>query len=235
MDEGAEANVQLETKEGLDELLSLLYYSRMRFTTQLMPLLLESPLPAHVISVFGPQRDEKLFTDDISLRNPKNYGFGPMGSHAAYMKTFYFEELAAKYPGKLALVHYFPGLVITDAFQSNTLPKWFKYTWKFAVAPFTRFFTVPKDECGERVIFLASKRFPAQSTTQGLKTADGLEIAEASTGVVGGGCYRVDWNGEMIPIKKNYKQLRDDGWADKFRAHTEQAFSDIEAGKVFTG
>lgn len=40
-----------------------------------------------MISVFGPQRDEKLFLDDISLRDPQHYGFGPMGSHASYMKV----------------------------------------------------------------------------------------------------------------------------------------------------
>jgi hypothetical protein len=39
--------------------MSLLYYSRMRFTIRVMPLLLASTLPAHVISVFGPGRDTR--------------------------------------------------------------------------------------------------------------------------------------------------------------------------------
>ena len=227
-------NRNLETTEGIDELMSLLFYSRIRFTTQLMPLLLESPLPAHVISVYAPQRDRELNLEDISLRSEKNYGFGPMGSHVAYMTTFYMEYLAAKYPGKLSLAHYFPGLVATEAFWSDGLPRWFKFAWML-FAPFRRFIVVPEAECGERVLFLASKRFPARGTTHGTKSDDGLEIAESSDGVVGGGAYRVDWNDEISPIKANYKKLREDGWAEKFQAHTQQAFADVDAGKVFTG
>lgn len=121
---------------------------------------------------------------------------------------------------------------MTDAFTGDTLPAWFKYAWK-CVAPFSRFFAVPQDESGERVLFLASKRFPPRSSTTETEVG-GLKIAESSDGVVGGGAYRVDWNGENVPIKKTYKGLRADGWAEKFTAHTEQVFSDIEAGKPFT-
>jgi len=212
---------------------SLLYYSRMRFITQLIPLLTESPLPGHVVSVFGPQRDEKLFLDDISLRNPKNYGFGSMGSHASYLKTFYFEYLAAKYPGKLSLIHYYPGLVATDAFTGKSVPIFIKLTWKL-MTPLQKLFTVPKAECGERILFLASKRFPARDSTISEKGTGGLEVATASDGVVGGGAYRVDWDGGIIPIKKNYEKLRADRWGDKFVAHTNKVFADVEAGRVFT-
>jgi hypothetical protein len=103
----------------------LLYYSRARFTTLLLPLL-QSFLPAHVISVFGPGRDESSFPEDLSLRDPKKYGFMSSGWHAAYLKTFYFEYLAAKYPGKLALCHYFPGLIIGEGFSDAGLPWWFR-------------------------------------------------------------------------------------------------------------
>lgn len=218
--------------------MSLLYYSRMRFITQLIPLLTESSLPGHVVSVFGPQRDEKLFLDDISLRNPKNYGFGSMGSHASYLKTFYFEYLAAKYPSKLSLIHYFPGLVATDAFNGESVPMFIKLTWKL-MTPLQKLFTVPKAECGERILFLASKRFPARNSCntareQRLQSLAGIEVAVASDGVVGGGAYRVDWDGGIIPIKKNYEKLRADGWGEKFVAHTNKVFADIEAGKVLT-
>jgi hypothetical protein len=79
--------------------MSLLYDSHMRFIIKFLPLLLASPLPAHIVSVFGSQRDEKLFTNDRSLRNPKNYVFMSMGSHVAYLTTFFMENLAAKHPG----------------------------------------------------------------------------------------------------------------------------------------
>jgi len=215
--------------------MSLLYYSRMRFVTQLLPLLLASSLPAHIVSVFGPQRDEKLFTNDISLRDSKNYGFMNMGSHVAYLTTFFMEDLAAKHPGKLSLIHYFPGLVVTEAFQDERLPKWFKYTWRFALAPFSWLFSVPQAECGERVLFLASSRFPPRSTAEVPKSKGGGEIAVSSDGIVGGGAYRSNWNGEIIPTKKTYKKLREEGMSERCWTHTMQAFKDIEAGKVFTG
>jgi hypothetical protein len=101
--------------------MSLLYYSRMRCITQLLPLLLASPPPAHIVSVFGPQRDEELFTDNISLRDPKNYGFMNMGSYVAYLTIFFMENLAAKHPGKLSLIHYLPLKV--DYCQAKPFPR----------------------------------------------------------------------------------------------------------------
>jgi len=156
-----------------------------------------------------------------------------MGSHASYLKTFYFEYLAAKYPGKLSLIHYYPGLVATDAFTGKSVPIFIKLTWKL-MTPLQKLFTVPKAECGERILFLASKRFPARDSTISEKGTGGLEVATASDGVVGGGAYRVDWDGGIIPIKKNYERLRTDRWGDKFVAHTNKVFADVEAGKVFT-
>ena len=43
--------------------MSLLYYSRMRFVTRLLPLTLASSLAtgAHIVSVFGPGRDDRIF------------------------------------------------------------------------------------------------------------------------------------------------------------------------------
>lgn len=78
-----------QKNEGLEKSLSLLYYSRMRFITQLLPLLLASPLPGRVVSVFGPGRDTKLILDALFLRRPKNFNFTTLGSHAAYMTAFF--------------------------------------------------------------------------------------------------------------------------------------------------
>lgn len=142
------------------------------------------------------------------------------------------EHIATEYSGKIALVHYYPGLVVTDAFQGPTVPKWFRYMWRLA-APFISIFTVPEVESGERVLFLASNRFPPRNSTS-TRVTSGLKIAESSDGVVGGGAYRVNWNGETIPTKKNYKDLRAAGWGEKFVTHTKQVFLDVEAGKTFT-
>ena len=111
------------------------------------PLLLSSTQPAHIISIFGP-RDSNLITDDLSLRSPKNYSFLQAGHHIAYFTTFFMEHLAAQNPGKLALVHYFLGLVITDALVDPALPWWFFRYGELLV----RWLAVEGDECGERVL-----------------------------------------------------------------------------------
>jgi hypothetical protein len=203
---------------------------------QLLPLLIASPLPAHIISVFSPKRNDKFFPTDLSLRDPKNYGFMNMGSHVAYLTTFYFESLAAKYPGKLSLSHYFPGLVLHKNFTNgDALPGWFKVTFK-VLGPILRPFTVNPVESGERVIFMASERFPARcgKGEEGNGPNGKLEVAVASDGVVGGGAYRVDVDGEIEPCPKIFKKLREDGMEQKIWDHTMKAFEEIEAGRVFT-
>ncbi|KAH7356832.1 hypothetical protein BKA65DRAFT_534615 [Rhexocercosporidium sp. MPI-PUGE-AT-0058] len=227
-----------DTTEGLDAFMSHLYYSRARFTIQLMPLLLESSLPARVVSVFGPGRDVKLIPDDLSLRDPRNYSFMNMGSHAAYFMTFFFERMASQYPGRLSLTHYYPGLVLTDAFTNGTMSSKL-ITWTFRIiSPFIRPFTVSQMESGNRVIFHTSPRFPARSASAGgeqLPEADGdLEIAISSDGVVGGGAYRGSWNGDVVPLGKAYADLRQSDIAERCWSHTMQAFEEIEAGRVFT-
>jgi hypothetical protein len=219
--------------------MSLLYYSRIRFITQLLPLLLASPTTAHLISVFGPGRDEKLYPEDLSLRDPTKYGFMSSGSHAAYFKTFFFEHLAAEHPGKLSLSHYFPGLVLGPHFFDDHLPKWLQFFSQYVLKPLDRLglVTVRPEECGQRVVFLASGRYPAkvEKGPGATTSADGLAVAVSSDGVVGGGAYRSNWNNEDLPTKKHYKKIREDGMAKKSYEHTLEVFKEIDAGRVFKG
>ncbi len=96
-------------------------------------------------------------------------------------------------------------------------------------------FSVPRAESGEWVLYLASSRFPPRSIVELPEPEGGGEIAVSSDGVVGGGAYRSDWDGTIIPTKKRYKKLREQGMSEKWWSHTMQAFEDIGAGKVFTG
>lgn len=219
--------------------MSLLYYSRMRFTTRVLPLLFSSSLPAHVVSVFGPGRDTTFIPTDLSLRSPKNYGFYNSGSHIAYLTTFFMEYLAAQNPGKLALVHYFPGLVLSDGFQDPTFPFWFRGIFKYG-APLIKLLppTLNGKESGERTLFNASPRFPPRSADGKAtlsKSVGGIGVAESSDGIVGGGAYRVNFDNEQVATPKQYKKLREEGWLDKVVNHTLKAFEEIEAGRVFTG
>lgn len=218
--------------------MSLLYYSRMRVATQLLPLLLASTLPAHVISVFGPGRDTKFIPSDLSLRSLDNYGFGSSGSHAAYLTTFFMEYLAAQNPGKLALTHYYPGLVLGPGFADPALPWWFRAIFKY-LGPLLKLapMALSGPESGQRTLFNASPRFPprpADGPAVDGKRGGEIGVAESSDGVLGGGAYRVNYNGEQVATPKNYEQLRAEGWLEKTVQHTLKAWEEIEAGRVFT-
>lgn len=223
-------------------MMSLLYYSRMRFIIRLLPLLLASPLPAHVISVYAAGKEGKLFPEDLSLRDPKHYSFSTTRSHVVYMTTFFMEALAEHHRGRLSLVHVYPSLVMTNAFDGERLPTWFKLVWPWLVAPVVRPFSLPPRECGERMLYLATPRFPAQQTIEAGITAKGdgtsagkgdAGIAVGSDGNHGSGAYAVNWNGETIPIQKAYRKVRDEDLGGKVWKHTMRAFETIEAGDVF--
>jgi hypothetical protein len=218
--------------------MSLLYYSRMRFAIRVMPLLLASTLPAHVISVFGPGRDTTFIPTDLSLRLPQNYSFNNADSHAAYLTTFFMEHLAAQYPGKVAFVHNFPGLVLSKKFVDPTFPFWFRAMFKY-LWPLIRMvpMTLSGEESGARTLFYASPRFPpraADGEVASSKSLEGIGLAESSDGIVGGGAYRTNWNGEKVATGKQYEKLREEGWLGKAVEHTLNAFKEIEAGRKFT-
>jgi hypothetical protein len=228
----------LETTEGLDTFMSLVYYSRMRFITKLLPLLLASSLPARAVSVYGPGRDTNWIPDDLSLRSPKNYSFWNAGCHVAYFTTFFMEYLAAQHPGKLALTHYFPGLILSDGFADPTHPLWFRALFKYG-GPLIKMMpmSLAPEECGARTLFNVSPRFPPRTLdgkAADLVNAGPIGVAESSDGIVGGGAYRVNYNDEQVPTPKQYKKMREDGWLDKCVEHTLKAFEVIGAGGVFT-
>ena len=61
--------IPADTTEGLDQTMSLMYYSRLRAVLNLVPLLTKSALPAAVVSVYAAGMEGKLYPDDLSLRN----------------------------------------------------------------------------------------------------------------------------------------------------------------------
>ncbi|KAH7024528.1 uncharacterized protein B0I36DRAFT_162745 [Microdochium trichocladiopsis] len=154
-----------DTEEGLDFTMSILYYSRMRALTQLLPLLLaasrssssasSSSPPAEqqpdnhatVVSVFAAGTEDTLHAENLALDNPvSDYTYNTARSHMNYMHTLFFEQLARDPPepgrptptgsGKgLTLVHVFPGLVNGPGFQSSEMPSWFRVLWSWVVVP----------------------------------------------------------------------------------------------------
>lgn len=77
-------------------------------------------------------------------------------------------------------------------------------------------------ESGERVLFLATPRFPAhrrveeegeqasmeERTDSAAAAENDVEIAMGMDGIRGGGAYAVNWDGETVSIKKVYKKVQ---------------------------
>lgn len=216
---------------------SLLYYSRMRFITGLLPLLTASKLPtgAHCISIFaGGLEDKKaLYPDDLSLCDPKHYSNASVRSHVTYMTTLFFERLAQQHSGKLSCVHIFPSLVITPAMTRASNPWWFKIAW-FLVRPIARFYCTPAHDIAEWILYLATDRYPARQASASLK--DG-SVAVATDGERGGGAYSVKHDGETNNLSEKYAGLglSRESLAQKVCDHTMEAFEEVSAGRAFIG
>ena len=160
------------------------------------------------------------------------------------MKTLFFETLAQTRPGKLSLVHVYPGLVVTDGFEGDHHPFWFKAAWKL-LRPLTRtaWISTPSGECGERILYLGtSARFPPAAVAArgivggGGSVGKGTVVAVGSDGVESSGVYTVDIKGETISLDgKGYGKLRNEGFAGKVWGHIMAAFGETEAGIVFLG
>jgi hypothetical protein len=226
----------IDTDEGLDTLMSLRYYSRMRLLYNLTPLLLHSRSP-RVLSIFAAGKEAKFFPADLSLRS--HYNTLNSISHVAFMTTFFFESVAAKYPS-ISCLHVYPGLVKTEEFENGLFPGWVKWWFKWIMLPLITPLCVSVEECGERNLFhCTSAKYPAANPLDsGVTEVEALPgRVEVATGVDGeraSGVYAVDWNGEVVKSNEAvYKRWRDDGIRNAVWEHTMKAFEASETRQVF--
>ncbi|KAK9769776.1 putative Ketoreductase (KR) domain-containing protein [Seiridium cardinale] len=221
-----------DSKEGLDVTMSLMYYSRMKAITKLLPLLLKSTLPATVVSVYAAGSEQKIYPDDLSLRDLSHYTYSQARSHMVYMHTLFFESLAEKYPDKLRLIHIFPGLIVGPGFSSPELALWVRVTLHWFVLPlFGRWITTPAEECGRKMLSLISPDYPPRSTSQS-KAAP--EPITGTDGKPGSGVYSLGANTKSNYKAKPYEKFDKSEMRQKVWHHTTRAFEVIESGAVFT-
>ena len=206
--------------------MSLMYYSRMRVISNLQPLLRKASPTATVVSVFAAGMEDKLL-DDLSLRNPKEYDYNQARSHIVYMHTAFLEKIAEQNQGKISLLHVFPGLVVGPGFNNPDLPGWFRFFWHWIFVPiFSRWAAVPADETGNRMLSLASSRYPP--------------IGKRNEGTVAttdekGGSYSLTWNGDNNYNTKAYESMDKAEFRQKVWKHTNEAFEQIKTKGIFTG
>lgn len=217
----------LATSEGLDAFISTTYYSRIRFITQLLPLLTASPISGRVISVYAGGMENGTSPDELPIGCPPDevYGLNSVRKYSTFMKTFMFEELASKYAGRLSLTHIYPGLVDGPGFYSNEMPTWFRWVW-WALKPLLSLYMTSPEDCGATMMYLATSRFPAIST----KTPSG-EAAVSTKMEPGGGAYGVGRTADP-PAGVRYEKIRKSDTAKRVWDHTMEILNRIEKRNV---
>ena len=221
-----------DTGEGLDQMMSLVYYSRIRFIVQLMPLLEapNSPDGAHIVSIDAAGMVGKLFRNDLSLLDPSHYSYINVKSHAAYMTTMAFENLASQHE-RLAFVYMYPGMVFGPAYRDPSLPWWFKAIRSVAEPLLRMTFATLPEESGCRTLFLAT---PAFTSARSNHANSGP--AKGTNGSSGTGCYAVGSSCDSITQNSDtrlYPKLRDERFSEEVWTHTIEAFQHIEkAGRI---
>jgi hypothetical protein len=67
-----------------------------------------------------------------------------------------------------------------------------------------------------------------------LKRQPKLMLHHLQSGVYGGGAYRTNWDGEVVPLGKGYKKISREEVREKVWDHTMRAFQEISAGGHFS-
>ncbi|OJJ57124.1 hypothetical protein ASPSYDRAFT_154937 [Aspergillus sydowii CBS 593.65] len=150
-----------ETNEGIDRKLSLHYYSRMRFISNLLPQLNAAVAAAStaegkktglasVVSVLEAGGEGALNQDDLDLKN--TYSLANARTHAITMNSLSLGYLAKANPA-VSFIHSFPGGVKTGVMRElGTVTKMALQ----AVMVLGKPWMVPVEESGERHLYAAA-------------------------------------------------------------------------------
>ncbi|PGH06272.1 hypothetical protein GX51_02469 [Blastomyces parvus] len=208
-----------ETPEGIHLLAALTYYARMRFITNMLPLLQSGTSLRRVVSVAGGTHEGLLHpTDFPALRIPLK----ELRGHLASLVTLGLEAVS-KMATDVSFVHCHPGSVDTPLFRHM-------HSQPGKQSPFQACM-VPIDESGERQVYLAtSSRFPAkQGNSAPVLLPDGSGISVDTTGIIGGGVYSVgsDCEPASSDVIQLLAELRDKGMLEEVWNHTEEEFKRI--------
>lgn len=232
-----------ETAEGLDRKFALHCYARLRFVTNLLPLLTAAAADAdadagaggglsRVVSVLDPLASVRgggagaLDYADLSLQ--KTFSVARCSAHASLINSFFLEGLAARCP-QTAFVHAYPAAVATGLMRDMPGSRY----WAGLATALLKPIMVPLEESGERHLFAAtSGRYPPKGVGEG---RDGDGVVVGSDGVRGSGCYWVNWDGEVFPANKKIDATREHGAVAKVAQHADEVFRQIcEEGKTYS-
>lgn len=198
----------VDTKEGLETCFAISYYSRMRLTHGLLPLLRQSRQP-RVLTLLNGGKEKSMFDDDIGLE--KHWSAEAVITHTTTMTSLAFEHLA-KGDERITFLHVFPGLVNSGNFIRVNAAESAGVVWSVMLMVFCRmiamvqliFGTTPK-ECGERQAYhLTNDQFRP-------------------------GAWRIDNSSEVVSEHRGgaFEKYRDSGWPEKIWGHTTAVFDRV--------
>jgi hypothetical protein len=208
-------NLYTETSEHVHLLAALNYYSRIRFITNLLPLLQNAPALRRVVTVGGGGCEGPIDPEDFpALRVP----LPEIRGHLTTVITLGLEAVEASNP-EVSFVHDYPGTVRTPLLNY------------FSEEQLKTFVFVPIDECGERHLYLAtSAQFPpAAGESNAVPLGAGAGPALGTTGRTGSGVYSVgsDCESASQEVLDLLAGLREKGLVRDVWAHTQAEFKRI--------
>ncbi|GAP82450.1 putative short-chain dehydrogenase reductase SDR [Rosellinia necatrix] len=211
-----------KTAEGVHLLAALNYYARVRFTTNLLPLVRRATALRRVVTVGGGGHESGLDAADFpALQVPQD----KLRGHLTSLVTLGLEAVARTAPD-VSFVHDYPGTVRTKLLAY--LPEEALRTLEF----------MPLEESGQRQLYVAtSSRFPPASGVEaaGVPLGDGVEIAVGTSGVTASGVYSVgsDCESASPAVLELLSAMRAHGLVRRVHQHTDDEFRRVtNIGKV---
>ncbi|KAK9460854.1 uncharacterized protein V1516DRAFT_624597 [Lipomyces oligophaga] len=224
------------TSEGFSLFQALSYYSRMRFTTNLLPLLQAAPSLRRVVTVLAGTKEGPIWAEDIPGNRATPWR---ARGHVASMVTLTLEQIAIQAPN-ISFIHDYPGHVKTPLVRTmkGVIGNVMKAI--LIVLPlFINMDQMPIEDSGERHVYLStSSMYPPKEGSNnpcesGVQLPDGLEICIGTEGKSGGGVYAVDaYNeGGGAAVQHVLRQLREEGIREKVWHHLQEEFERVSRSK----
>jgi hypothetical protein len=211
------------TSEGLRYMNAVVYYGRMRFTFNLLPLLQRSNGTRRVVSVYAAGREGPINWDDLAQ---KERSYSPSGllaarGHTVSMQVFGLEALQQQAPD-VSFVQTWPGPVRSKIAREKN---WLAFFMRVIFSLFGPVICVPNEESGERHLFVGtSGRYPAKKAdAKTIERLQGVEVATGTDGKKGSGVYDEDeWQGQSYQAKTEdvLEPMRKDSGVQRVWEHT---------------
>lgn len=217
---------RVDNGEGLDRKMCVNYYSRIRWTLNLMHLLEAASNMgeiSRVITVLAAGSEGDVNLNDLDLKH--NFTLHACLAHCVVMTDFAIDELSKRYPGT-AFSHSYPGTVKTGI--ANELSGPVRLAVKVMYAVMTPWL-LNVQESGERHFFqMTSQCYPAARGGTGIPPPDGMTAFRGMNGTPGGGAYLLDWDGKSCGDEKILRKYRELDMGAKVWKHTMDMFAQAE-------